>query len=573
MKKLLITLLVLVLAAALLFGLYYFLWTPENFAALGARAMRAGNYSRAVSRYSTAVELDPDNAEYVIALADACVADGSYTMAERTLVSALRIAPSTELYLKLSATYVAQDKLLDAQQMLDNINNAAIRAEIDAMRPAAPALTPEGGEFSEYITVTVAHADGPAYVSLDKQYPSLASGPCTEPVALPAGATHLSAVVVGENGLVSPLTEADYLIVGVIEEVTFQDSALEACVREQLSLPEGTRIMTSDLWTVTELTVPEEVSDYSDLRHFIHLKSLTIHGSSVEDYSFLSSLTELETLDLSGSLVSAETLGYIGALPKLNALTLSGCGLSNILPLADAETITVLDLSDNSISDIGALSAFTGLTHANLNRNAIASLEPLRGLSALQELNAAENKLTSLDPLSACKQLKILDISSNAVTSIAPLAPMRELVALSAGGNALTDASGLAGCISLERLDLSNNQLTNVDAIKNLTNLTRLDFSRNSVAQIPDLSGAAKLQQFYASYNSELADISSLAGLAALNYVDVDYTDVAEIEFLKDCPNLVQINAFGTKVTNAKTLTDMGIIVRYDPTGTAGNDN
>ena len=354
MKKLLITLLVLVLAAALLFGLYYFLWTPENFAALGARAMKAGNYSRAVSRYSTAVELDPDNAEYVIALADACVADGSYTMAERTLVSALRIAPSTELYLKLSATYVAQDKLLDAQQMLDNINNAAIRAEIDAMRPAAPALTPEGGEFSEYITVTVAHADGPAYVSLDKQYPSLASGPCTEPVALPAGATHLSAVVVGENGLVSPLTEADYLIVGVIEEVAFQDSALEACVREQLSLPEGTRIMTSDLWTVTELTVPEEVSDYSDLRHFIHLKSLTIHGSSVEDYSFLSSLTELETLDLSGSLVSAETLGYIGALPKLNALTLSGCGLSNILPLADAETITVLDLSDNSISDIGA---------------------------------------------------------------------------------------------------------------------------------------------------------------------------------------------------------------------------
>ena len=38
----------------------------------------------------------------------------------------------------------------------------------------------------------------------------------------------------GENGLVSPLTEADYLIVGVIEEVTFQDSALEACVREDM---------------------------------------------------------------------------------------------------------------------------------------------------------------------------------------------------------------------------------------------------------------------------------------------------------------------------------------------------
>ena len=50
MKRFLIILLALVLFAALLFGLYYFLWTPENFASLGARAMKAGNYSRAVSR-------------------------------------------------------------------------------------------------------------------------------------------------------------------------------------------------------------------------------------------------------------------------------------------------------------------------------------------------------------------------------------------------------------------------------------------------------------------------------------------------------------------------------------------
>ena len=63
MKRFLIIVLALVLFAALLFGLYYFLWTPENFAALGARAMQAGSYSRAVSRYTTACELDPDNLE------------------------------------------------------------------------------------------------------------------------------------------------------------------------------------------------------------------------------------------------------------------------------------------------------------------------------------------------------------------------------------------------------------------------------------------------------------------------------------------------------------------------------
>ena len=54
--------------------------------------MKSGNYARAVDRYTTAVSLAPDNVDYVLALADACLADGSYTR-ERTLVEAIRTAP------------------------------------------------------------------------------------------------------------------------------------------------------------------------------------------------------------------------------------------------------------------------------------------------------------------------------------------------------------------------------------------------------------------------------------------------------------------------------------------------
>ena len=50
MKKALILLVVLVLLAGLLFGLYHFLWTADNFAALGEKAMKSGNYARAVDR-------------------------------------------------------------------------------------------------------------------------------------------------------------------------------------------------------------------------------------------------------------------------------------------------------------------------------------------------------------------------------------------------------------------------------------------------------------------------------------------------------------------------------------------
>ena len=71
MMKALILLVVLVLLAGLLFGLYHFLWTADNFAALGEKAMKSGNYARAVDRYTTAVSLAPDNVDYVLALADA----------------------------------------------------------------------------------------------------------------------------------------------------------------------------------------------------------------------------------------------------------------------------------------------------------------------------------------------------------------------------------------------------------------------------------------------------------------------------------------------------------------------
>ena len=165
MKKALIILLVLLLLGGLIFGLLHFFWTADNFASLGDSAMEDGKYARVVKRYETAVELDPQTPEYVLKLADACIADGSYTKAERSLVNAIRTAPSTELYCKLASVYVAQDKLLDAQKMLDSITDPAIRAELDAMRPAAPVFSHEGGEYAEYIDLGIS-GDGTIYYSL-----------------------------------------------------------------------------------------------------------------------------------------------------------------------------------------------------------------------------------------------------------------------------------------------------------------------------------------------------------------------------------------------------------------------
>lgn len=567
MKKFLITLLVLVLLAGIIFGLYYFFWTADNFASLGASAMEDGKYSKAVSRYEMAVKLDPDNAEYVLSLADACIADGSYTKAERALITSIKDAPSVALYTKLSSVYVAQDKLFDAQKMLDSITDPTMRGEIDALRPAAPVFTPEPGEYDEYIDLTIESNSDLTYFSLDEQYPSAASDAYNAPVALPAGTTQVSAITVSEDGLVSPLTVSEYTIVGVVEEVVFTSPELEAYVRDTLFIPRTSKIMTDDIWKITELVLPDNVTEYHDLIYFTKLKKLVINESPLSSCVFLSAMPDLEVLDLSGCVITPEDMDLIGRLTNLTELNLSKCGLTNVASLANLKDIEYLDLSFNSISDINALGRLKYMKKLNLQSNAVSSLEALKNAGKLQELNISENDIPSLAPLTGCSELEKLIADDNDIADIGVVAKMPELATFCASRNMIFDASAVASCPALTHLELADNEISNIDMIASMPQLTYLDVSHNLIAAIPELNTEeSKLSQFYASYN-KLESVAHLAGLLELTYVNVDYNDnIEDIECLTPCHMLVQVDAFGTKVEKVEQLLSMGVIVNYDPT-------
>lgn len=566
MKKFLITMLVLLLIGGLLFGLYYFFWTAENFASLGASAMKDGKYERAVSRYEMAVKLDPGNAEYVLSLADACIADGSYTKAERSLVNAIKAAPSAALYTKLSSVYVAQDKLFDAQKMLDSITDAKLRDELGAMRPAAPVITPEPGEYDEYIDITI-ECDGDTYVSLTEQYPSTSTGPYTEPISLPAGATDIRAITVGADGLVSPLTTGNYTIVGVVEEVSFASPELEAYVRETLFIPRTEKVMTDDVWKITELTMPDNVTEYGDLQYFTKLKQLVIHEAPLMSCDFLTAMPELEELDLSGCEIGLEDIGLIAACSALRELRLSNCGLTNISSLAVLTDLEILDLSGNSISDINALSGMKYLRQLDVHSNAISSLEALKHAGKLQVLDISENNVPSLAPLSECSQLEKLTANDNDISDIGVVAKMPELAVFCASRNKIFDASAVGSCPALTRLELAENALTDIGMIAAMPQLSYLDVSHNLIAEIPALNvEESRLSSFFASYN-KLESVAPLAGLQELTYVNVDYNDnIEDVECLASCHMLVQVDCFGTKVEKVEVLLSMGVIVNFDPT-------
>lgn len=547
---------------------YFLMYNPDLTAGMlrswGNSAMEDGNYSRAVTWYRWACRLSDPEQETAVLLAEAYRAGGNYTKAEFTLANAIAAGGGSQVYLELSRVYVEQDKLLDAVTMLDQISDLAVKAELDAQRPAAPEVSLAPGYYNQYMDVEVTAATGSLYVSVDGEYPSL-KGAYEGPFSLGLGETTVQAVAVGENGLVSPLSAYGYTISGVVERVQLQDSALDALVRELLSRSAGSDLTTADLWSIAELTVPAETLELTDLAYFTGLTSLTIQEHAAPDLSFLSSLTKLETLDLSDSTISPESLSLIGSLPNLKSLNLARCGLSTLSGLETLTTLTELNLSENSISDVTPLGGNAGLQTLNLQRNAISNVTGLSGMTALAWLDVSYNSLGDMSPLSGCASLTWLDVSNNNLTALSGIGRLTGLTYLDGSYNALTDVTGIGSCTALTELDLSNNVLDNMDELVTLVNVSVLDVSYNDILTIPDFPDVAALATFNGCHNF-FEDVSGLAGLQSLNYVYLDYNNISDINVLSTCNNLVQVNVFRTNVSDISALQGMDVIISYNPT-------
>ena len=523
-----------------------------------------GSHTISTWLYNQAYRCSDNSEEVAIELAEQFKTAGNYTKAEYTLSKAIADGGSADLYIALCKTYVEQDKLLDAVTMLDNITDNAIREEIYAKRPAAPTISPDPGFYNQYITVTVSSESGKLYLTTNGEYPTIASGPSDGSLTLVGGENTIYALCVGDNGLVSSLSIYGYVISGVIEQVKLADPVVDSTVREIPNYDADRAIYTSDLWGITDLVLPAGVETYEDLSLFTHLQTLSITTSNGESLQSIANLSHLTKISITGSPLSSADLTVIGSLPNLTSLTLSDCGISMINDLASLTGLTYLDLSSNSIKELSPLSFMTDLAYLDLSHNALNSLNAISSLDTLTYLDISYNSLTSLTPIAGCTALTELNVSNNALTDLGGIEAMADLATFYASYNDLTDVSALSECLAISRLEISNNALTDISAVGQLTNLQFLDFSHNEVTELPQWSYDNKLISIDGSYNA-LTSVSSLAGYTYLNYVLMDYNEITYIKDLRNCSVLVKVSVYGNPVKDAKSLTDLKIIVNYNP--------
>ena len=571
MKRALKIMIPILLSVAILLCIgWYFLrydrdFTRDVLVSFARRLDEQGSHSISKWLYDIAYEHSGKDETVALELAEQFRAAGNYTKAEYTLSNAIADGGGVDLYIALCRVYVEQDKLLDAVTMLDTVADPVIKQQLQPLRPKAPTANHDSGYYNQYISVELSAPKGTVYASLGSEYPTTEVPPHKQPISLSGGETTISALTVGENGLVSPLAIFGYTVGGVIEPVTLKDPAIEALIRKQLNVSDDHVLYSDELWNITALVVPMNAETLEDLSVLPFIKQLSIRYGKFEDLSALSVLTSLEELVITDTTISSSDLQIIAALPKLTSLTLTSCNLSDIAPLSGATGLTYLDLANNTVQNLSSLEAMTKLEYLSLTHNAVNDLESIGKLSELTTLDLSYNSIASSAPLAGCRKLKILDITGNNLTTLEGLERLPMLKALSLAFNQLTDITPLSANTSLSVLEISNNAITDISCLSGLNQLTNLNFSYNQVTALPTFSKDCALVTIKGSDNL-LTSLAPLNGLLDLNTVIMDRNaKINDVNCLSGCSQLVEVSVFGTAVTDASKLKEMNVIVRYAP--------
>ncbi len=571
MKRIVKRILPILLSLVVICSIFWYLFSYDRgfmqdiFITVARIFERQDNHSAATWFYNQAYIHSGNDNDVIIELAERFQRIGNYTQAEVVLTDAISEHPAAELYVALSKAYVAQDKLLDAANMLENITDPQIKQRLDGLRPVAPFATPAPGFYNQYLNVDIASGvDAELYVTTNGDFPSV-TNTYSDGITLAGGENNIYAIAVGSNGLVSRPAYFGYTVGGVIEEISISDEALDKLCRELLGVGSKTQLFTNDLWKITSLTVPKGVKDFTDIGRLTFLETLVIEDMQATGLQTLSSLTQLKSLTIRGCTLSGSDVAVIGALPNLETLVLSNCSLTNIAGLSNATQLVTLDLSNNAIRDLSPLSFMNKLTTLDLRANALTNLSPLSALENLSILDISHNSLTSLAPLASCSSLAGLIANNNQITEFPVFQNTSVLTTLTLTSNNLTSVESISKYTSLTGLNIGSNQLTDISSLSSLKKLVAIDFSYNQITTIPSWGKDSLLVVIDGSHN-KITSVSPLSGLPCLNDVHLDYNKLTNINPLADCPMLVQVDVYGNSIKDVSKLTYMSVIVNYDPT-------
>lgn len=293
--------------------------------------------------------------------------------------------------------------------------------------------------------------------------------------------------------------------------------------------------------------------DISYLAHLKGLTSLSINSKflDIEDWSFISSLTNLVNLELHISqrkiYVPAIDLTILIPLKHLKSLTLDAGSEIDYMPLSSLVNLTTLSITDKNFKSFQRLKQLKNLNKLTLNTKG------LDGSSEIQNWNLEYLSITTEEKL---KDLVLKDIVTQ--TNLISLKLQCKF----------EDISQLNKLTKLESLDLSSNQISDISSLSTLTNLLSLDLQNNKVTVISPLVSLTKLENLYLSKN-KIEEISSIKAVKTLKSLWLSINQIKDISVLYLLLELKEVLLDGNPLDENSVnivipgLRERGVIVFY----------
>ncbi len=597
-------LILLAIAAALIIPTALGKTNLEKQLDLGRLCLVELDYEGAILAFERAIEIDPNNADAYIGLAEAYLAldktddaralfeksytvfgnvevmlgaasalseNGDYEAAVFALEIALQYdAKNENIYILLADAYIALGREDDARAILEagllETGSDAIAKKLNELFPAetdeiteSEAVTEtESVTETEIVTETETETDTEAVTEEVDGTAAVDTEEVTEPVTEP--------VTTGQ------VTEA-------ITEVVTTERVTEAPKPEETTPPVHThtygnwKTNTDSHWK--ECAGCDSIADKANHNYKSVVtppttteRGYTTHICSTCGYSYVDSYVDvvvekptgprLEIVDPNLEAALRDEIGkyegdlYVSDFASVTSLNLARehiQNLSGISPLASLTNLTELFLDGNQISDISPLANLTNLTKLDLDYNQISDVSPLSNLTNLTRLDLEYNQISNISPLANLTNLTRLNLNRIQISDISPLANLTNLTWLSLCNSHVSDFSPLANLTNLTTLSLNGNQISDISPLAGLTNLTDLDLGFNQISDISPLSNLTNLMFLVLGCN-QISDISPLTNLTNLTELTLSVNQIRDISPLANLTNPMMLMLIDNPITD-----------------------
>ena len=314
---------------------------------------------------------------------------------------------------------------------------------------------------------------------------------------------------------------------------TLTDGDVQGLTRlKSLEMVNATNVKNlSTLTALTRLNM-DFCSNLTGLEHCTNLTWLSMDGSKMPSYNFLTALQRLTHLTARGCSVTDAQLRMLPSLTHLNVMCTNLTrldALTNLksLVIDSCEHITELhsagllhlDMSECRLSD-DALRQLTALTSLNMSGCQQITDEGIRGLTQLQRLNMYRSRVTD-DGLRRLTRLTHLYIGCNLLITDEGIKHLPSLQQLGMRQCVNITDAGVAHLTQLTHLDMGLSKLTDA-GIAHLTQLTHLDMAKSSRITDAGLQRLTRLTHLNMKYAEQITN-EGLRTLTSLQHLNMEH--------------------------------------------------